>query len=90
MPINTVLYDRYPVTVLSVSGTTRFLARLVACDHRKIPVGQAVRVLSPSESFTGTAERVTDSGALLVRRADGRLCEVPAGDVSVRGLMGYV
>ena len=58
--------------------------------ERSATVGQAVRVLSPSESFTGTAERVTDSGALLVRRADGRLCEVLAGDVSVRGLMGYV
>ncbi|MBR1407283.1 MAG: biotin--[Clostridia bacterium] len=57
---------------------------------RSATVGRPVRVLAPSETFTGTAEAVTPAGALLVRREDGRLCEVLAGDVSVRGLMGYV
>ena len=52
-------------------------------------LGQRVQVIAAGETYTGTAENVTDSGTLLVRREDGVLREVLAADVSVRGLMGY-
>ena len=53
-------------------------------------LGQPVRVSGPAvEEFEGTAENVTEQGTLLIRAGDG-LREVLAGDVSVRGLMGYV
>ncbi len=53
-------------------------------------LGQRVRVIGLKETYTGTAERVTDGGTLLVRTdADGALREVLAADVSVRGIMGY-
>ncbi len=42
------------------------------------------------ESFTGTAEDIDAEGALIVRCADGNLRRLWAGDVSVRGVMGYV
>lgn len=53
-------------------------------------LGNQVQVLSPSETFTGVALEVDDMGALLVRMADGSIRRVLAGDVSVRGMMGYV
>lgn len=53
-------------------------------------LGRAVRVVSLDRSFTGTAEGMDELGALLVRREDGEVERVLAGDVSVRGLMGYV
>lgn len=54
-------------------------------------IGSRVQVLAQNSSYTGKAEGITDSGALLVRAdEDGRLHEVLAADVSVRGIMGYV
>lgn len=53
-------------------------------------IGQRVQVISPGETYTGLARGVEDTGALLVEREDGRCCQVLCGDVSVRGLMGYV
>lgn len=57
---------------------------------RCVTIGAAVRVLEPQMEYTGVAEGVDDTGALLVKTADGTLRRVLAGDVSVRGLMGYV
>ena len=53
-------------------------------------IGQAVQVIAPTESYTGTARGVDETGALLVERQDGTIERVLCGDVSVRGLMGYV
>ena len=53
-------------------------------------IGQRVQVISPTETYTGLARGVEDTGALLVEREDGQCCQVLCGDVSVRGLMGYV
>lgn len=49
-----------------------------------------VQVIGPDAAFTGHAEEIDETGALLVRTADGELRRVLAGDVSVRGMMGYV
>ncbi|MDL2317562.1 biotin--[acetyl-CoA-carboxylase] ligase [Eubacteriales bacterium OttesenSCG-928-A19] len=53
-------------------------------------VGSEVRVSSLKEDFTGVAESLDDTGALLVRDEHGILHRVLAGDVSVRGIMGYL
>ena len=62
----------------------------IAADFRQvcITLGSPVHVLG-AESFTGVAEDIDATGALLVR-TDGELRRVLAGDVSVRGVMGYV
>lgn len=58
---------------------------------RCVTIGARVRVLTASEEmFTGFAEGIDDMGALLVRDDAGALRRVLAGDVSVRGMMGYV
>lgn len=53
-------------------------------------LGQRVRVLDPKGEFDGTAAGILSNGELLVRREDGSLEEVYAGEVSVRGYYGYV
>jgi BirA family biotin operon repressor/biotin-[acetyl-CoA-carboxylase] ligase len=62
----------------------------IAEDFRRecITLGSAVHVLG-AEAFTGVAEDIDETGALLVR-TEGELHRVLAGDVSVRGVMGYV
>lgn len=44
-------------------------------------LGKPVRVNTPQGMVSGVAEDVSDSGALLLRREDGRLEEILAGDV---------
>lgn len=49
-----------------------------------------VRVLNPKEPFEGIARGINEKGELLVEREDGVVEAVSAGEVSVRGLYGYV
>ena len=51
---------------------------------------QQVRVLEPGHEYTGIAIGINAMGELLVEREDGTITEVYAGEVSVRGLYGYV
>lgn len=61
-------------------------------QYRKdcVNLGQPVRVLSPDGAWEGTAMAIDEDFQLVVRRTDGRLETVSAGEVSVRGLLGYV
>jgi BirA family biotin operon repressor/biotin-[acetyl-CoA-carboxylase] ligase len=53
--------------------------------------GRKVRVLDPAEPFEGTAMGITPFGELIVRTEDGSADRlVGTGEVSVRGVMGYV
>lgn len=49
-----------------------------------------VRVLDPKGTYQGIALGINDKGELLLRREDGTEEAVFAGEVSVRGLWGYV
>lgn len=52
--------------------------------------GREVRVLDPKGEFQGIAQGINESGELLVERKDGTVTNVYAGEVSVRGIYGYV
>lgn len=62
---------------------------LPAYIERSCTLGQPVQVQG-AQCFTGVAEAIDEEGALLIRDGDGTLRRVLAGDVSVRGVMGYV
>lgn len=50
-----------------------------------------VCVLDPKGAYEGTARGINKNGELLVeRKSDGELVQVYAGEVSVRGIYGYV
>ena len=52
--------------------------------------GREVRVLDPDGEYFGVAEGITEGGELLVRREDQSLTAVRSGEVSVRGIYGYI
>lgn len=52
--------------------------------------GKEVRVLDPAGTYNGVAEGIDQEGQLLVRMADETVRNVYAGEVSVRGIYGYV
>ena len=49
-----------------------------------------VRVLDPAGEYTGTACGINDFGELIVQKEDGKYTRVSSGEVSVRGVYGYV
>ncbi|MDO5402967.1 MAG: biotin--[acetyl-CoA-carboxylase] ligase [Eubacteriales bacterium] len=55
-----------------------------------INAGREVSIISADEEYTGTASGINQKGELLVTRDDGSRVEICAGEVSVRGLYGYV
>lgn len=52
--------------------------------------GEKVRVLDPKGEYQGLAHGINSRGELLVEQEDGSVAEVYAGEVSVRGIYGYV
>lgn len=51
---------------------------------------QEVRVLDPKGEYTGTARGINSQGELLVEKDNAEVVPVYAGEVSVRGMHGYV
>lgn len=47
-------------------------------------LGQEVKVIAPDNTYCGTALDIDDEGLLMVRKADGSIEKVVAGDVSIR------
>jgi len=55
-----------------------------------VNLNKEVRVLEAEGAFKGVALGIDEGGQLLVRKEDGSLVSIYAGEVSVRGLYGYV
>ena len=53
-------------------------------------VGGEVRVLDPAGEYTGVSQGINERGELIVVKENGEKVQVYAGEVSVRGLYGYV
>jgi len=49
-----------------------------------------VMVLDPKGQYEGTALGIDNEGSLLVKKKDGTVASVISGEVSVRGIYGYV
>lgn len=59
-------------------------------NQRLANLGKEVRVLSPGKEYEGKALGIDDMGELLVETGDGQVRRVFSGEVSVRGIYGYV
>ena len=53
-----------------------------------LTLNQKVRILQTG--CTGTAIKLTEDGSMIIRRDDGSLVTVGTGEVSVRGMYGYL
>ena len=61
-----------------------------AYNEMLVNAGRSVKVLEPGKEYTGTALGINELGQLKVRREDETIEKVYAGEVSVRGIYGYV
>ena len=75
-------------TMFEESGSLRSLKEEynAVCLNKDRPV----RVLDPHGEYTGISHGIDDSGALLVECEGGAVQAVSSGEVSVRGIYGYV
>ena len=53
-------------------------------------LGRQVKVLAPKQEYCGICRGITEGGELLVEREGGSISQVMSGEVSVRGIYGYV
>ena len=74
------------VDALEREGLAGILDQYVA---RSVTLGRRVKVIGLNGEFTGTAQSIDETGALIVTEDGGGERRVLSGDVSVRGLMGY-
>ena len=61
-----------------------------AYNDMLVNVGREVRVLEPGNEYTAYAQGINTEGELLVRTKEGEEKRIYAGEVSVRGIYGYV
>ena len=54
-----------------------------------VNIGREVKVLAPKGDYLGISHGITDTGELIVE-TNGEMREVMSGEVSVRGIYGYV
>ncbi len=54
-----------------------------------VTLGKEIRVVSKDVEYFGVAQSIASDGKLVVKCKDGTLKEISAGEVQVRGLMGY-
>ncbi len=78
-----VNYEKFEET-LDLSGL------MDSYEKHLINVGAQVRVLDPAGEYTGISRGINTVGELLVEKENGETVNVYAGEVSVRGLYGYV
>lgn len=55
-----------------------------------VTLGKEVSIIYKNEQYRGIAEDITKEGKLIVKCEDGTVKEVFSGEVSVRGLLGYI
>ncbi len=54
-----------------------------------ITIGKEVKIVSKDTEYIGTAQSIASDGKLVVKCKDGKTINVSAGEVQVRGLLGY-
>lgn len=77
-----MLYEKF------LSGEVADIIR--ECKKLSVTLGKSVRIITKSGGFDAIAVDIDDRGALIVEREDGSRQAVIAGEVSVRGVLGYV
>ena len=71
------------------AGTESFSALRAAYDELLVNKDREVRVENPAGTYTGISRGIDESGRLIVER-EGGTERISSGEVSVRGIYGYV
>ena len=84
------IMDHFETAYAAFRETWDLTALLPAYHSFLLNKDARVRVLDPKGEYGGTARGINKEGELLVEKENGELTRVYAGEVSVRGVYGYV
>ncbi|PXV90243.1 BirA family biotin operon repressor/biotin-[acetyl-CoA-carboxylase] ligase [Lachnotalea glycerini] len=59
-------------------------------NNMLVSLDKEVVIMEPSKEFIGIARGINSKGELMVEKEDGQMMAIYAGEVSVRGIYGYV
>ncbi len=82
--------ERFEVNYGAYAETLNMEPLLEEYDAHLVNRDRQVRILDPKGEWEGIAKGINSLGELIVDKGGGQLVEVYAGEVSVRGLYGYV
>lgn len=80
-------FDRYYELFLQTEDVSLLME---SYNHLLVGKDGAVRVLEPGQEYQGISRGINEKGELLVEKEDGTTEAVYAGEISVRGIYGYV
>lgn len=60
------------------------------CRKRSILLGKEIRIIFKNKVEIGRAIDITEEGELIVEKEDGEIKKVISGEVSIRGMNGYI
>ena len=89
-PLIAAVMERFEDNYSRFLGTNDLSGMREAYNELLVNVGEQVRVLEPGHEYNALSIGINDRGELLVRKEDGSREAVFAGEVSVRGIYGYV
>lgn len=85
-----VIMERFEENYALYESTEDFSKLKETYEQYLLNKDVAVKVLEPKGEYIGIARGINSQGELLVEKEDGRVVQVYAGEVSVRGVYGYV
>lgn len=84
------LLDEFAALYLIFEQEKSLAPFLCEYNEKLVNCKKEVKLLSENGEERGISEGIDETGALLVTKEDGRIERVVSGEVSVRGLYGYV
>lgn len=81
------IFEDYYKKYLETEDLTKIIQEY---NEHCINIGRKVRVTGRKQDITGEVKRVTNRGELIVTNQQGKDIVVTSGEVSVRGIYGYV
>ncbi len=81
---------RFRENYLKYCETQNFALLTDAYNELLVSRGLRVRIEDPKGEFVATSRGITETGGLIVELEDGKTREITSGEVSVRGLYGYI
>lgn len=80
-------FETYYAELLADGDLRNLTAEYNSCLTAR---NETVCIMAPDGVWEGTSRGINAGGALLVEHADGQIEEIVSGEVSVRGIYGYV
>ncbi len=87
--VTEAIWENFAVYYESFQKTEDLSGILEEYNARLVNRGQTVRVMDPQGAYEAKALEMDETGALLVD-VQGKIKQIDSGEVSVRGLLGYV